>query len=177
MNKKVFLILMSILITIWQVSFLYEFNFLKEHLNLVLVFAVLLIVISSYKIGFIFALLAGLVLDLYSPFNFGIFTVALLITTFVINILFRKLITQKSFYSLSIVVIVGTIVYNLIIWFVINLFYWLNWNFLTINFNFSFIYQIFGQVLLHLLIIIMFWILLKSVKKQIKSKFLFSSNL
>lgn len=176
MNKKVFVILISILITIWQISFLYEFNYLKEHLNLVLVIAILLVVISSSKNWFIFALFAGLVLDLYSAFNFGIITVALLTTTFIINILFRKLITQKSIYSLLIVIIVGTIVYNFIIYSFTNVLYWLDWNFLTIAFSTSFLYQIFGQILLHSSVIIIFWILVKSIKKQIKSQFLFSNN-
>lgn len=176
MNKKVFLALMSILITIWQISFLYEFNYLREHLNLVLVLAILLVVISNFKNGFIFALFAGLVLDLYSPFNFGILTVALLTTTFIISVLFRKLITQKSIYSLLIVIIVGTIVYNFTIWSLTNVFYWLDWNFLTIAFSTHFLYQIFGQILSHSLVIVIFWILIKSIKKQIKSKFLFSSN-
>jgi rod shape-determining protein MreD len=176
MNKKVFWILASILITIWQISFLYEFNYLREHLNLVLVFAILLVVISRFENGLIFALFAGLILDLYSPFNFGILTVALLTTTFIINILLRKLITQKSIYSLLIVIIVGTTVYNFIIWSLINIFYWLDWNFLTIAFSTHLVYQIFGQILLHSLVIVIFWILIKSIKRQIKSKFLFSSN-
>ncbi len=176
MNKKVFWILASTLIAIWQISFLYQFNYFREHLNLVLVFAILLVVISSFKNGLIFALFAGLVLDLYSPFNFGILTVALLTTTFGINILFRKLITQKSIYSLLIVIIVGTIVYNFIILSLVNVFYWLDWSFLTIAFSTHFLYQILGQILLHSLVIVVFWISIKSVKKQIKSKFLFSSN-
>lgn len=176
MNKNFLIILSAILLAIWQVSFLYEFNFLKNNLNFVLVIIVLLAIIINYKNSIIFTLTAGLTLDLFSPFSFGLITIALITTTLIIYLLFKKYFTRKSGYSLIIIMIVSTITFNLLLWLTTNFFYWFNWHDLNIIFSLSYLYQIIGQIILNTFIICLIWLLLKFVNKQVRTKFLFSSH-
>jgi len=176
MSKNIFIIFSAILLAIWQISFLYEFDFLINYLNFALVIIVLLAILINYKNSIIFTLTVGLTLDLFSPFSFGLITVALITTTLIIYSLYKKYFTQKSGYSLVIIMIISTIIFNLFLWLTTNTFYWFNWHDLNIIFSLSYLYQVIGQIILNTLVIILIWLLVKFVNKQIKTKFFFSSH-
>ena len=132
MSRDVLFFIIVILIVIFQISFLYDFTFFRNFLNIVLISVVLLTLFSSYQKGFIFAVTAGLLLDIYSPYNFGIITIALIVPVFLIWYLFKKLFARKTTYSLSIAMIVTTISFHLVIWLLTNIFYWFNLNNITL---------------------------------------------
>jgi hypothetical protein len=59
------------------------------------------------------ALGCGLFMELFSLDIFGLVVFGLFISAIVVNVLFKNLFTNYSFYSLTILGIVGTVTYNL----------------------------------------------------------------
>lgn len=112
MTKQIIFAITTIVIALLQISFLHEFPLLRYSLNFVLICVVLVTTISNYRNGFIFALLAGLILDLFSPFLYGTITFALVVPVVVIFVLFRKFLARKSAYSILGVIILSTIAYH-----------------------------------------------------------------
>lgn len=61
-----------------------------------------------------FALFAGLVLDLFSPFPFGLHLISLLVAILVSETLFLNFFTNRSIYAMILLVIAGTITKGLL---------------------------------------------------------------
>ena len=169
MIRKIFLFLIVIFLALWQISFFSEFYAIKNYCNFILIGTVLITTVINYKNGLVFALLAGLILDSYSAYNFGLLTVSLLLPVIIINYLFRKLLARKSIYSLALLMTISTLAYNL--------FYWLNWNPLTIIIDKPYLFTVLIQILIHVILIsVLFWII-KSSRRLIRSKFIISEQI
>jgi len=171
------LFLIVIFLALWQISFFSEFHVVKNYCNFILIGTVLITTVVSHKNGLIFALLAGLILDLYSAYNFGLLTVSLLLPVITNNYLSKKLLAKKSIYSLALLMIISTLAYNFVLTLLANLFYWLNWNPLTIIIDKPYLLTIFIQILIHVILIsTLFWII-KSSRRLIRSKFIISEQI
>jgi hypothetical protein len=177
MIRKIFLFLIVIFLALWQISFFSEFYAIKNYCNFILIGTVLITTVINYKNGLVFALLAGLILDSYSAYNFGLLTVSLLLPVIIINYLFRKLLARKSIYSLALLMTISTLAYNFALSLVANLFYWLNWNPLTIIIDKPYLFTVLIQILIHVILIsVLFWII-KSSRRLIRSKFIISEQI
>jgi rod shape-determining protein MreD len=174
MIKKIFFIIGVILLGLLQVSFFNSFEMIRYYTNIVLVLAILITVTIGYQRGLLFAILTGLLLDCFSSFSFGTITVALLIPIVVIYYIFRKWLAHKSIYSLMLVIILSTLIYNLLLWLLTNTFYWLNWSDLAITFNYRFISMIGGQLIGNITIVVLLYLIVSLVLQKIKSRFLIS---
>lgn len=177
MTKNLLFILVTILIVLTQISFLNEFGFIRSYINLVLIVTVFLTAVVSYSRGFSFALISGILLDIFSPFTFGINTLALLIPVILIFNLFRKLLARKSIYSLVLVMTMSLMVYHIVLWIFTNIFYWIGWRDFGIELSINQFQQILGQLFFQTIIIIVLWLLVQSVRKLIKSNFLISERI
>jgi len=177
MIKKTFLLLILIFLALWQISFFSEFYTVKNYCNFVLVGTVLIATIINYKNGLIFALLAGLILDSYSAYNFGVITVSLLLPVIIINYLFRKLLARKSIYSLALLMVISTLVYHFTLGLLTNLLYWFNWDPLTIIIDKAYLLSVFIQVIVHVILISVVYWLVKSSRRLIRSKFIISEQI
>ena len=111
-----------IILGIVQVSFLTTWSRPVNSLNLILSLIIFLVAINRYRQGLWWAFGAGCFLELYS-FDFsGLTTLALIITVVIVNFLFNNFFTNYSFYSLTISGLMGTLIYNLLIFLVDELF-------------------------------------------------------
>ncbi|MDX9892962.1 MAG: hypothetical protein RB292_00920 [Patescibacteria group bacterium] len=125
MNKIILNILIIILLGIIQVSFLTTWPFPVNSFNLILSLVVFLVVIVNYHQALWLAFGAGLFLEIYSSSFFGVIVISLLILAMAVNFLFNNFFTNRSSYSLIILGILGTLIYNLLTTamdFLVNLF-------------------------------------------------------
>lgn len=176
MNKNIIFFIIIIFVVIFQISFLNSFEFFRNYLNVVLIGVVLLTISSGYQKGFIFALASGLLLDIYSPYNFVIIAIALITPVLVMYNLFRRLLANKSIYSLIIAMATSTITFHIILLVLINLFYWLGWNNINLNLTKEYIFVVIGQVIVHTVVIAILYLLIQFTSKKIKAKLLITER-
>lgn len=98
-----------------QISFLSTWPKPISLFNLILILIIFLTLISRYQQGLWLAFGGGLFLDLFSFKIFGLTTLSLILTIILINFLFHNFFTNYSFYSLTILGVIGTLGYNLIV--------------------------------------------------------------
>lgn len=122
MLKLITNLLLILLITILQLSLLPFLDFLT-HLNLTLC-SIIFITLANYWQGLWWALGAGLILDLYSSLPFGSLTLILLLTTILINFIFKKLFTHRTFPALLSLGLIATLFYQ-ITFLILNYFFYL----------------------------------------------------
>lgn len=97
-----------------QVSFLTTWPQPVSNLNLILSLVIFLTISSYFRQGLWWAFFGGLFLELFSFKIFGLTTLGLLLTAIIINFLFNNFFTNYSFYSLTILGLIGTLSYNLL---------------------------------------------------------------
>lgn len=100
--KIFFFAILTVLVLVLQISFFGSFSWLWLNLDLAAAVLVFLIFLAAPEISLLFALSAGLVLDIYSGLPFGIFLFSWLLTWLVLIFLSLNLFTNRSFYVLLI---------------------------------------------------------------------------
>lgn len=176
MAKNILLTILIILLVLIQISFFYQFDFFRSYLNLILVLVVFVTATIGYKQGVAFALIAGMTMDLYSPFTFGINSLALLLPVILIYSTFRTLLARKSLYSLLLVTIMGTVVYHVVLWSLTSLFFWLGWRDIGSSFSTEYVPLVVGQLVTHVMVMIILFVASRLIGTRITSRFLFSER-
>lgn len=142
-----------IILGIIQVSFLTTWPLPVRSLNLILSLAIFLIVVNRYRQGLWWAFGTGLFLELFSFEIFGLVVFSLLLTIIIINFLFNSFFTSYSFYSLTVLGLVGTLIYNLLILLGNLIVSFLGLATLIRVFNMAFFSNLVWQLVLNLLIL------------------------
>ncbi len=108
-------IVLIVALGVVQVSFLTTWPAPVNSLNIILSLVVFLAIIIDYKKSLWLAFGAGLFLELYSDYPFGLTLLALLLTTIAVHFLFTNFFTNRSLYSLIILGFIASIVYNFLV--------------------------------------------------------------
>jgi hypothetical protein len=163
-----------LILGIIQVSFLSTWPWPVSSLNLILSLVIFFAVISSYKKSLWLAFGSGLFLEVYSGLYFGVTVFSLILTVIIINLLFNNFFTNRSYYSLVILGIIGTVAYNLIIlvssWFV----YLVKLSQTVIALDFW--SQFFWQSIFNLIILTIIFYAYHISSNRLKSVFLFPTS-
>jgi rod shape-determining protein MreD len=83
-------------------------------LNVILVVTVFVCLVYRFSLGIAYAIFLGVVLDLLSAAHFGVVMITLLMTLYVVYLIFNHLLTNKSVYTLIGLTIIASFVYNII---------------------------------------------------------------
>ena len=102
------------LVVIFQVSFISASPWPINNINLILCLVIFFAVLINYQKALWWAFGGGLLMELFSQNFFGLITLGLIITAVILNILFNNFFTNRSFYSLLILGVIGVIGYNLL---------------------------------------------------------------
>lgn len=152
--KNILIILGFLLITILQITVVPFFNFNGVVPNLILVLILCLIIFKGFEDQWPWVLLSGVLLDLFSGLPFGLISLSLLSTVYLIDLLNLNFFAITKLWIAEILVILGTIVYDLIIVFLSRLFSFaltLNWRYLL------------GEIIYNLIIMGLFYYGFKKV--------------
>jgi rod shape-determining protein MreD len=170
--RIIFNIFLILILVILQISFFPLLNYPANNLNLILTVVIFITVILSYRLGFFWAILSGVIIDLYSINSFGIVTLALVATVFGVNILFDNFFTNRSFYSLLMLELIGTVFYNFIVLILNFIFYSFKINVLSFGLDRFWFYNFFWQIILNLILISIIFLFFNLLSKKLKSVFL-----
>ncbi len=166
-------IFLVLILGIIQVSFLSTWPWPVSSLNLILSLVIFFAVISSYEKSLWLAFGAGLFLEIYSGLYFGLTVSALLLTVIIINQLFSNFFTNRSYYSLMMLGLIGTVAYNFIIMILNFIIYFFKLSPTLIPFDFW--AQFFWQALFNLIILTIIFYAYHISTNRLRSFFLFPS--
>lgn len=113
-RDQIWLALLILILLLAQLAVGSGFGSLSGKINLILVTLVVLINLASFPSVAIFAVVAGILLDVYSGVPFGIISISLFTTAILGELLFVNFFTNFSFYSLLIMGLVAAVFYHLL---------------------------------------------------------------
>lgn len=88
-------------------------NFFLANINLALIGLVMIVNLGEMRQVLIFLILAGVILDIFSSLPFGVFLLSLFLTSIFLEMLFLNFFTNRSFYALIFLGLIGVALYNL----------------------------------------------------------------
>jgi len=176
MTKKITFVLFAIVLVLIQSSFLHEFEISRNSLNIIVIATILFAVLIKWRVGVLFAIIAGLLMDLYNPYGYGTITIALLITVAVLYNLFRKLLARKTTSSIVISVAIGTFIYHFIIAIITYTIFILGWNDIRMFINSNYFNFLLIQIIVHSLITFILLMIINIVAKRVKATFFISEK-
>ncbi len=128
MNYRYFFGLLALLaVPLFQVvstSFLGSFF----SFNCIVIALVFLLMLARPQSSIYFVVVSGLILDMHAQTEFGVFLLALAGTAVVVQALHLNFFTNRSLYSLLLLVLIATIVFHLIFIGIISLYYIMGWH-------------------------------------------------
>ena len=148
---KIFLL--AIVVFIIQGSFLNSFNNILNRVDLFLFLTIWLFIFFDFKSSFNFALISGLLLDVFSFYPFGIYTMVFLLTALFADFVWNIFFTNRSIYSFLALSFILVLFHSLVLYLLFflaesNLFglYWFN-KFFWSNLFLSLVCIFFGVVI------------------------------
>lgn len=168
MFKSALKIIGVILLALFQVSFLYHFPGLRAYFHPILLGVILAAAWIGPKRSLYFGLVAGICLDLYSSYPFGLITVSLLVPVLISSYLFKKFFARRSIYSTLIIVVVSTAAYWLTMLALTSLMSWLNWSPSAITLGNPFMQIIGGQIIVNIIITSAVYLAIKFLRARLR---------
>lgn len=165
-------LLLIIFIALLQVSFFSSFSYPANQINLILTVLIFVLFLADFKASLYFAIGCGIILDLYSLSFFGFFASILLLTIFIVYLLFKNFFTNKSLYSLLVLGILGVIIYNALL--IIYYFFFSLWK-MNIYFgqpNGQFFLSALWQLIFAVIILLILFLITHFISDKWKSVFL-----
>ncbi|MFC1700550.1 rod shape-determining protein MreD [Patescibacteria group bacterium] len=142
--KNILIVLGLILAIILQFSVAPFFLFYGVVPNLVLVLALFISILEKFDKSWKWIIFAGLLLDLFSSHLFGLSSLCLVTTVYIISLLNVKIFSVLKFWIFSILIIVGTMIYGALLYFSIRIFQGDS----ILNFKYLFIESLYNLVIL-----------------------------
>ncbi len=175
MINRLLKFLVVLLIVILQISWLSNFEFFRTRLNIVLILLTFFILLLGFKGTLVWAVGAGYLLDYFSSLPFGLITISLLISLVIIYLLFRNVLTNRSFISFILLISVFTLTFNLCLLLgglFISTLGLIDW-----NWQFSQLVIIFLQVIFNVVLASLVFLVYTLVTNRLKRSFLIKGNL
>jgi cell shape-determining protein MreD len=104
---KIILVLVTV---IFQTAIRPALGWPFDLINVVLLLLVFYYVLSDLRQTISLAVFVGCLLDLYHPIFFGLETLALVVTVFFLDFVYLKFFTNKSFYTLALLSLLGLLI-------------------------------------------------------------------
>ncbi|MFH1536606.1 MAG: hypothetical protein ABID45_01315 [Patescibacteria group bacterium] len=165
--KNIIIFLILIFFLLIQISFLANSDFLHKNLQLIFIFLLTILLLAKFSLYYClkWAIFAGLILDIYSQFVFGSYIISFVLTLFIVYLILYKFLTNKSYYTLIALVLIGTVSYNLILFILALFFYIINVTAFKIDFNLALLTGIFWQCLINMFIVTIVHLFRKRILK------------
>lgn len=155
-------ILILFLAVIFQATFIPHLAIWQVAPNLVLIIILSWSILTDSKKTLGWALIAGLLLDLFSGLPFGVLTLSLVLIAYIVNLLAYTILGQANFLVIGAIGFGGTIIYNLFIRLFIKLASLLNLTNLSVNLGYDLWRLILPEAVYNTIIIfIIFWLMKK----------------
>lgn len=168
MNRSYIYIASGLLI--FQLLIQGSMGFWGGRINLSLVALIILLNFSAFYWAAVFAVIAGLLLDIYSGLPFGLLAFSLFFSALGLKILFDNFFTNFSYYSLLLFGLIAVLLYNLIFISLIGLIYFVGLSdYLPGS---EYLFQILWQIMTTGLLMSVAYFLINSASRKFKPVFL-----
>ncbi|MCL5795385.1 MAG: hypothetical protein M1338_03430 [Patescibacteria group bacterium] len=107
-------IILIVLVCILQISTLPNLAILQAFPNLILTITVVLVFVGRSRDALFWAAIGGIILDLFSPLRFGIYTISLLAIYFLISYLVKKFFSDPNFFIATGLFLISSVIFDLI---------------------------------------------------------------
>lgn len=138
--------------------------------NLTLSLLVFLLFMMDFNWVMFLAVLSGFIFDIYSSLPFGVFMVSMLGVSIVLKIILTNLFTNRSFYSVISLGIVGVVLFNLIFLAVGGIVYLLGWS--NFYIDSSYLVRLLYQVINAMIVLSVLFFLANSFSRKFKPNFI-----
>jgi len=153
-----------------QITLAHGFNLFLAGWNLTVLILVILINLTDYRQAVGFAVIGGLILDLYSSLPFGLFMIDALVLSLILELLFRNFFTNRSFYSLMIMALAASFIYNVIFIVLVSVLAAVGWTIFTISPAYGWV--MLWQLIDAALMMIIFFVVFNYLSRKFKPVFL-----
>ncbi len=143
-----------------------------SNLNLLLVTLVFITIIFGFNLGFIFAVLIGFLINIYSYLPLGTLIIVYLLVLLAVNFLYKNVLINFSFYTNLILILVATFLYSLLVYILNLLFNFLGFVKLYINLDWIFLANLGWQLLSNLILMMALYFIAKFTIKKLNLAFL-----
>lgn len=155
MVKTAIKIITIILLALLQISLVSALPFPLNNILIYIILLVIFIMLSNIDFSFIFLVLGfGIVLDMYSPYPFGMYTLALFLTTLSLNFLYQKMFSSISVISMATSGVLCIVLYNFYFTLLAYFAFLLNITSVSTSLDIIFFKNLFWQIMINLLILV-----------------------
>src|SRR3990167_3856133 len=171
MNKIAKILLLFLLISV-QVSLVPTLPYPFQTLYPVFIFAIFTTIMYSDLSGLFWTLILGLSMDYFSSQPFGIITFSLFTTMLLMHLLFELMFTNKSFYSLGVLAVIGNILFNALVIALSFVTYFFKIHTIKVHWGMELIQSIIWQTILTVVMLFFVWKIANLLSKRFKIVFL-----
>jgi len=107
------ILFLAILLICIQIAAVPNLPSVFSNLNVFLTTLIFISVVFKFSSGIGYGLIWAVVLDLYSPYPFGAYLAITMLTLFVVYEIFSHFLTNKSYYSLLVLTLIATLIFNI----------------------------------------------------------------
>lgn len=165
-------ILLIFFIIILQTGFLPSIGWSISQTDLILVAIIFITIIISIEKVYLWIVVGGVLIGLYTLHNPILTIVPMLITIYLINSIFKHFFTNRSLYSLLFLGAIGTLLYNILTTFLIHLAWYLKISEFRIWINRFFFENLIRQIIANEILLIILFVVLNFLSNRLKSYFL-----
>ena len=105
--------ILALIIFLFQYSFLNSLPGFLGRLNLILFLSIWFFIFRNFRISFYFSISAGIIMDIFSFYPFGLYSFSFLTTIFLANFIWQNFFTNRSIYSFLALSFSMTLFFNL----------------------------------------------------------------
>lgn len=173
LTKRIIKILIYLLIIVvaafFEVSFLKTLGWPFSYLQIILTVSIFAAIVFNLNYSFFWIILGGYLLDLYSPFPFGLTIISVLIAVLIVKKLSLWRLASRTIYSLIILTILGTLIYHLIFFGFNELMLFFQKSSIDYGLDFT---KILWHITDNILLLILLFVLFKQITTRFKTAYL-----
>jgi rod shape-determining protein MreD len=139
--------------------------------NLVLLLVICQSGIKGYKEGLVWAFYGGLLLDFFSPVNFGIWTASFLFISFIVSFVTKRILGKIDLFSIAVISIISILIFDVTFLSVLKiniLSFELIFNFIRFTLPIYFAHIIFKEIIYNTILVIIIYLLLVRFNQWLK---------
>lgn len=169
--NKIINIGLIIFLVLLQVGFFSALPYPINNFNLLLSLIIFTTVVLNFELALWYALGAGILIEMFSVYPYGVILISFFITAVLINWLFQHFFTNRSLYSLMVLSVIGIFFYNLLLLILNYSLYFLKLNIIDIEFNRFYFYHFLWQLGLNLALLVAAFFIFNFIKRKFKLTF------
>lgn len=163
--KFILIILLLFLAILLQTTLLTHLSIFGVLPNLILIIIILISLTNNWQKSLVSALFGGLLLDLFSGWPLGPFSLSSAIISLILNFAKFYLFTRINFLVILVAIISGTIFYDLLVIFLIKFMSLIGLSYISLKYNLLYLMPI--EIIYNLISVMVFYLLRPIVKLRL----------